>query len=205
VQGAPDTLVPLRMIGSVSVSPIRLTDSNGNVATLVDGVRGPAPNDKFRVNGFAQLQVGLVRGTPFPVNGASTSFESNYFGNASELNNYCIRCGGGSGSFDQLVWVYSNSDIRVSMTSSVLLEYMSDGPGGPSNLFGSISAETDPVFRIDDPAYAAFTIVGVPTGDFPPTVGGVPEPASWAMMITGFGLVGATLRRRQRPPAIVAA
>jgi len=28
--------------------------------------------------------------------------------------------------------------------------------------------------------------------------GGVPEPASWALMIAGFGLAGATLRRRQR-------
>jgi hypothetical protein len=27
---------------------------------------------------------------------------------------------------------------------------------------------------------------------------GVPEPATWAMMIAGFGLTGATLRRRQR-------
>ncbi len=27
-------------------------------------------------------------------------------------------------------------------------------------------------------------------------VGGVPEPASWAMMIAGFGLIGATMRRR---------
>lgn len=29
------------------------------------------------------------------------------------------------------------------------------------------------------------------------TAGGVPEPASWAMLITGFGLTGATLRRRR--------
>ena len=27
--------------------------------------------------------------------------------------------------------------------------------------------------------------------------GGVPEPASWAMLIAGFGLVGATMRRRR--------
>jgi hypothetical protein len=27
--------------------------------------------------------------------------------------------------------------------------------------------------------------------------GGVPEPASWALMIGGFGLAGATLRRRR--------
>jgi PEP-CTERM motif len=27
----------------------------------------------------------------------------------------------------------------------------------------------------------------------------VPEPASWAMMIGGFGLIGAAARRRSRP------
>ena len=32
----------------------------------------------------------------------------------------------------------------------------------------------------------------------PPSNGGVPEPASWALMIAGFGLTGAMLRRRRR-------
>jgi hypothetical protein len=31
---------------------------------------------------------------------------------------------------------------------------------------------------------------------------GVPEPASWALMIAGFGLVGAALRRRQRTVSV---
>lgn len=31
--------------------------------------------------------------------------------------------------------------------------------------------------------------------DTPPSVGAVPEPATWAMMLLGFGLIGATLRR----------
>lgn len=31
-----------------------------------------------------------------------------------------------------------------------------------------------------------------------PTVAAVPEPASWAMMIGGFGLIGGAMRRRQR-------
>jgi hypothetical protein len=30
-----------------------------------------------------------------------------------------------------------------------------------------------------------------------PAVGGVPEPASWAMLITGFGLTGSAMRRRR--------
>lgn len=36
-----------------------------------------------------------------------------------------------------------------------------------------------------------------------PSVGGVPEPASWAMMLIGFGLVGNAMRRRKA--SIVAA
>ncbi|HEU4705241.1 MAG TPA: SdiA-regulated domain-containing protein [Sphingomicrobium sp.] len=31
---------------------------------------------------------------------------------------------------------------------------------------------------------------------------GVPEPATWAMMMLGFGLVGGALRRRRPPPAV---
>lgn len=30
--------------------------------------------------------------------------------------------------------------------------------------------------------------------------GAVPEPASWAMMMSGFGVIGATMRRRKRAP-----
>jgi len=32
----------------------------------------------------------------------------------------------------------------------------------------------------------------------PPPGGGVPEPAAWAMMLAGFGLVGGVMRRRQK-------
>jgi hypothetical protein len=37
------------------------------------------------------------------------------------------------------------------------------------------------------------------------SVGAVPEPASWAMMIAGFGLVGHAMRRRARPLQAMAA
>lgn len=36
-------------------------------------------------------------------------------------------------------------------------------------------------------------------------VGGVPEPANWAMMLAGFGLVGATARSRRSTMTVVAA
>jgi hypothetical protein len=35
-----------------------------------------------------------------------------------------------------------------------------------------------------------------------PTTGAVPEPASWAMLIAGFGAVGATMRHRRNSPRV---
>ena len=35
--------------------------------------------------------------------------------------------------------------------------------------------------------------------------GGVPEPATWAMMLVGFGAIGATLRGSRRRAAMVKA
>jgi len=45
--------------------------------------------------------------------------------------------------------------------------------------------------------YSQFRTTGV-TSRIGGAVGGVPEPASWALMLTGFGLVGVAARRRQR-------
>jgi hypothetical protein len=42
-----------------------------------------------------------------------------------------------------------------------------------------------------------FRIGGVGDSSVDPGGGPVPEPASWAMMLAGFGLVGATMRRRK--------
>ena len=46
-------------------------------------------------------------------------------------------------------------------------------------------------------AYAGLTVGGTPIVDF------VPEPETWALMIAGFGMVGAAQRRR-RPAAVLA-
>ena len=50
-----------------------------------------------------------------------------------------------------------------------------------------------------DPAKKGLTVAANFDWDNDPTfgVGGVPEPASWALMIMGFGAAGATLRRRR--------
>jgi hypothetical protein len=50
--------------------------------------------------------------------------------------------------------------------------------------------------------YASLSQIGGVSGEGTP-VGGVPEPATWAMMLLGFGAIGMTMRRsRRRNPAL---
>jgi len=58
--------------------------------------------------------------------------------------------------------------------------------------FGEDTAVVDPTFTVVGDFASRWTIVGVPGA----ATGGVPEPAIWSMLIVGFGLAGASLRRR---------
>jgi len=55
-------------------------------------------------------------------------------------------------------------------------------------------ASTEGYFTLNGPGFAPFKLDNIRYSAF--TIG-VPEPASWAMMIAGFGAVGATMRRRR--------
>jgi hypothetical protein len=62
---------------------------------------------------------------------------------------------------------------------------------------GTADVSIDPVFTID-PTFAAqgYSLVVSQNAGNRPAAGGVPEPAAWALMLVGFGGVGAVLRRR---------
>ena len=55
----------------------------------------------------------------------------------------------------------------------------------------SILATNDFAFVKDSPGSGIMVVASVASGR------GVPEPATWALMIAGFGLVGSSLRRRR--------
>jgi hypothetical protein len=95
------------------------------------------------------------------------------------LNNYSIS-GVGAFDFDLPVGRYS-----LTLESDAL-----------TGLFGNITPPQ--IVSADKEAFLTLTISS-PTAP----VSGVPEPATWAMMIVGFGAIGAGARMRQRGPAAV--
>ena len=74
------------------------------------------------------------------------------------------------------------------------------GPTGEVDFPFDVIAPADGLYNFElaygeccgGPAVIRFNVNGAPAG--------APEPAMWAMMLAGFGLVGATLRSRGRAP-----
>jgi Concanavalin A-like lectin/glucanases superfamily len=90
---------------------------------------------------------------------------------------------------------YVNGTALISFTNAGLTNI---GFANVLHMFvddNAVGGEASPGFvdyiRIYDTALSASEVAGLT----PP--GGVPEPAAWALMITGFGLVGSVMRRRQ--------
>lgn len=70
-----------------------------------------------------------------------------------------------------------------------------DVRGPATNITPTTLADFDAFSYDDTPGAYQINLTGVTFG--PAAVAGVPEPATWAMMVMGFGAIGAGLRRRQ--------
>lgn len=94
-----------------------------------------------------------------------------------------VSCGSGCGNY---LNNYYNSPSPGTLATDI-------GPGQSSSLF-TFSAPPASTYTIDliDANGDVMTVSG------PALPPGVPEPTGWALMIAGFGLAGAALRRRRR-------
>jgi len=75
---------------------------------------------------------------------------------------------------------------------------------GPSSLFG---APGDPIVRedrYDTCCTYGFRFEGGNAGHFTLSYNAVPEPATWAMMLLGFGAIGFAARRRRQQTRLLA-
>ncbi len=87
----------------------------------------------------------------------------------------------------QFTIVADNSGVFKLPFQTASINYLSTG--GPTAISFTISSSTAVGFN--DPLIDGVSFALAGPG------GGVPEPASWAMLIAGFGLVGAAARRRR--------
>jgi hypothetical protein len=112
----------------------------------------------------------------------------------------------GNGGFDVASGFTTQFSFTAgAFTSSAVSIY--DGVGGTGTLLAQITGITDSPFAfgahsVNFAGTARSVIVTAGSAQFAwddVTLGalGVPEPASWALTIGGFGLMGATMRRRR--------
>jgi hypothetical protein len=195
---------------------------SGLAFTAVYTLDDSAPNAKFFLSpGYSTISGGPNQGSPFTPLTADLTIAGNvmHFGVgatpyaqasdgdakgvvAHNYNDYEDRVQGGFGD---------NSIIQNAVTSSTVSFLSGSDPRSPFvasgaglTFSGGFSVNNIGIVghTRQQYAYSDFLITRVETV-LRPQGGAVPEPASWALMITGFGAAGAVLRRR-RPAAVAA-
>ena len=176
--GTGTTLNTLTKPGAI---PVALTSADGLDVGNGDGVaivKGLGSGDG---NGFSALLIDPSAG--FSV----MQFKIEDFANqrADTLNIKVNFVGGGSQIFSGF-GLPSNSKIDVMAGASEVLDSI--------ELSGLVNQ-----------AGGSLKFKDVKQISFDPIMSGIPEPASWAMMLTGFGLVGGAARRRRGGAALISA
>jgi hypothetical protein len=116
---------------------------------------------------------------------------------AADFSSFALSGGGSFGgiAFSSLtsaaVTLYQGAFIAYDITAAVTI----NGKASTINL----SKANGTTITIGDDTYSgAFGFTNVTLGQAAAAAAAVPEPASWAMMIGGFGLVGAAMRRQRK-------
>jgi choice-of-anchor A domain-containing protein len=128
----------------------------------------------------------------------------NVDGTADSFSNAGITINGGTAS--NVLWNFSNATTLsfsgINLLGSVLAPY-ADYQGGWGQLNGELivksfsDARGATQINNENPFSGNLLGLQAPNGLQTILVASVPEPATWAMMIAGFGMIGAVLRRRR--------
>ncbi len=176
--GSGTTLNTLTKPGAI---PVALSSVDGLDVGNGDGVAIVKGLGSGNGNGFSALLID-------PSTGFSVmQFKIEDFANqrARNLNIKVNFVGGGSQVFSGF-GLPSNSKIDVMAGASEVLDSI--------ELYGLVNQ-----------AGGSLKFKDVKQISFDPVMSGIPEPASWAMMLAGFGLVGGAARRRRSGAALISA
>lgn len=190
--------------------------------TVVIHAANLAAADALRVLIGANSSIASVRGNyTLAQSGEGLSVvHARTSGNVGQLTNVFDKgCDGaglicGSGGFNLALGFQSATNFLggdpLDFIGGILLE--SDAFAGRTRYTdrfgtapGTAYAFIDPLITLNPalgPGYT-LTIGGGQVGNGTPGAAAVPEPASWALMLVGFGVAGVTLRRRNRYSAVL--
>ncbi len=166
----------------------KFNERNGGWRRIL-GTNDRTDDDGFYVNTANNLTV-------FPQAGSNVNFVSGAYRNVVltvDGNKVSAFIDGGA-SFSTL------SDVMSLSKGSGKLTFFADNilEGG----LGEWSSGSIAALRVYDGVLGATEIAKL--NEIPFVNNAVPEPATWAMLISGFGLVGSMMRRRRRAPLALA-
>ena len=123
-----------------------------------------------------------------------------YIGSIDAYNKFKVTTSLHNYYYDGTDFLYNDGDEYSHLTNRrIYLQFL------PTEIFKSITFSTGGIaFEYDSLAaepYPGAQPAWAPTGPdvwplYPTSITGVPEPASWALMVMGFALLGCALRRR---------
>lgn len=170
-----------------------------NFAATVNTTSNP---NTFQASSGATFTVNATGGFA-PANGLSGTMNgtlnfSNVVGTTlnQALSNFLVLNASSGGSFNFSVRSVQTTAYSVSQASSSITLYVL----GSTLRTGFDATDTSLTLTFNSTngsAYSSSATLAVP-----PTRGAVPEPASWAMMVGGFGLMGLGLRNQRRNVAV---
>jgi len=187
--------------------------NTGVFTTLVqfDGVNGSVPRGKLAIDGSGNLY-GVTTGgnSIFKVNSDGVITTLAKFNGSNGLglgpaggllldgagNLFGTTIGGGDTVFGSNKGVGTVFEYTAAGVLKTLATF--DGSNGQSPYAGLTADAVGDLYGTTNDG----TIFKLGDTGFVPFIAGVPEPASWALLLTGFGLTGAAMRRRSRAPVV---
>jgi len=173
------------------------------VLTLQDIARNGASNFTFSYQATLNPDEGLRAGDRFVVFDFAGYIDGSIFSNSSDFSTRAENTTSGAlvtpgynddAQLTNLVFTYTGPDTRsVGPLASLNLPLI-----GARSIFGQTVAEAffTLTTKNNPPRDRGSPIYTLGSTSVPGMMGVIPEPATWAMLIGGFGLVGAAARRR---------
>ncbi|MBS0332417.1 MAG: PEPxxWA-CTERM sorting domain-containing protein [Proteobacteria bacterium] len=177
-------MVPLHLVGAILVSESQSAQNAGGTATA-----------SFEASGWSD-----PNGGDFSV-GFSCSF-SHQSGCVSESFSHDFTVAAwADGLSGNIISFNLQAQAQVDAANEFTIFGTNGGEVG-ATAFVDPMVTIDADWLADNPGFQLNWSNGVENGTgLLPSTGGVPEPATWALMIAGFGLAGASLRRRRAAAA----